>query len=86
MQIVITFFWHIFVQKKLIENSKIFGDLRTKTKNENFFKPKSTKIAPKSADPWSGVLDNVEIRGDVYLPPTPLRPGAFAAKPSSQSA
>ena len=39
--------------------------------------PKNALKAPngsKSADPRSGVLEQVE-RGEVYLPPTPLHPG-----------
>ena len=41
--------------------------------------PKCSKMLPKSADPWSGVLEHVELRGE-FLPPTPLRPGDLAGK------
>ena len=37
----------------------------------------NAEFAPKSADLRFGVLDPLvgEARGEVYLPPTPLRPG-----------
>ncbi len=40
--------------------------------------PKGVQGEPKSADLRFGVLEPLvgEARGEVYLPPTPLRPGA----------
>ena len=42
------------------------------------------KFHEKSADPRSGVLEQVE-RGEVYLPPTPLRPGGRHRRASKSS-
>ena len=41
------------------------------------------RMGPKSADP--SVFQN-KYRGEVYLPPTPLRPGPLAAKVGNQFA
>ena len=45
------------------------------------------KRRPKSADLRFGVLEHVvgETRGEVYLPPTPLRPGAGHRRATNSS-
>ena len=48
--------------------------------------PKKALMAPKgskSADPRSGVLEHLKLKGEVYLP-LPPPPGPLAAKPSYQ--